>query len=99
MIKNVKIVIIYASFCISLIFMYCLFVEKKLVTIKHFLLNLFLGVKMSDKMAISAYILKIVEKNPFLRLQTRASQERQTSRVACVGFNSKSEDCAKRVRV
>ena len=29
----------------------------------------------------------------------RASQERQTSRVACVGFNSKSEDCAKRVRV
>ena len=29
----------------------------------------------------------------------RASQERQTSRVACVGFNSKSEDCAKSVRV
>ena len=28
-----------------------------------------------------------------------ASQERQTSRVACVGFNSKSLDCAKRVRV
>ena len=25
----------------------------------------------------------------------RASQETQTSRVACVGFNSKSEDCAK----
>ena len=29
----------------------------------------------------------------------RAPQERQTSRVACVGVNSKSEDCAKRVRV
>ena len=28
-----------------------------------------------------------------------ASQERQTSRVACVGFYSKSEDCAKRVRI
>ena len=29
----------------------------------------------------------------------RASQERQTSGVACVGFDSKSEDCAKRIRV
>ena len=29
----------FVSFCISLIFTYCLFVEKKLVTIKHFLLN------------------------------------------------------------
>ena len=27
---------------------------------------------MCDKMAISAYILKIVEKDPFLRLQVRA---------------------------
>ena len=27
---------------------------------------------MCDKMVISAYILKIVEKDPFLRLQTRA---------------------------
>ena len=27
---------------------------------------------MSDKMAISAYILKIVEKDPFLRVQMRA---------------------------
>ena len=27
---------------------------------------------MCDKMAISAYILKIVEKDPFLRLQMRA---------------------------
>ena len=27
---------------------------------------------MYDKMAISAYILKIVEKDPFLRLQIRA---------------------------
>ena len=29
---------------------------------------------MCDKMAISAYILKIVEKNPFLRLQMRANE-------------------------
>ena len=42
--------------------------------VKHFLLNFYLGggVKMCDKMAISAYILKIVEKDPFLRLQMRA---------------------------
>ena len=45
--------------------MYCLFVEKKLLTIKHFLLN-FLGV--------SAYILKIVEKDPFLRFQIIAKE-------------------------
>ena len=29
---------------------------------------------MYDKMAISAYILKIVEKDPFLRLQMRAKE-------------------------
>ena len=29
---------------------------------------------MCDKMAISAYILKIVEKDQFLRLQTRAKE-------------------------
>ena len=29
---------------------------------------------MCDKMAISAYILKTVEKDPFLRLQTRAKE-------------------------
>ena len=29
---------------------------------------------MCDKMAISAYILKIVKKNPFLRLQMRAKE-------------------------
>ena len=29
---------------------------------------------MYDKMAISAYILKIVEKNPFIRLQMRAKE-------------------------
>ena len=48
--------------------------EKKLVTIKHFLLNFYGGgggVKMCDKMAISAYILKIVENDPFLRFQMR----------------------------
>ena len=30
---------------------------------------------MRDKMAISAYILKIVEKHPFLRLQMRAIKD------------------------
>ena len=34
----------------------------------------FLGVKMCDKMAISAYILKIVKQDPFLRLQIRAKE-------------------------
>ena len=34
----------------------------------------FWGVKMCDKMAISAYILKIVEKDPFLRLKMRAKE-------------------------
>ena len=29
---------------------------------------------MCDKMAISAYILKIVEKDPFLRLQMKANK-------------------------
>ena len=29
---------------------------------------------MGDKMAISAYILKVVEKGPFLRLQMRANE-------------------------
>ena len=53
--------------------MYCLFVEKKLVTIKHFLLNFFGGIKMCDKVAIS-YILKIVEKDPLLRLQMSAKE-------------------------
>ena len=42
------------------------------MTIKIFLT--FLGVKMCDKMAISAYILKIVEKDPFLRLQMSAKE-------------------------
>ena len=44
--------------------------------IKLFLPNLFLegegGVKMCDKMAISTYIMKIAENDPFLRLQMRA---------------------------
>ena len=30
---------------------------------------------MRDKMAISAYIWKIIEKDPFLRLQMRAEEE------------------------
>ena len=63
----------FLSFCISLIFMYCLFLEKRL-TIKLFLFNLFFflggggggGVRMCDKMAISTYIMKIAENDPFL---------------------------------
>ena len=45
-----------------------------MVTIKIFLINFF-RVKMRDKMAISAYILKIVEKDPFLSLQMRAKED------------------------
>ena len=30
---------------------------------------------MCDKMAISAYILKIIEKDPFLRLEMRAKED------------------------
>ena len=51
--------------------------KEKLVAIKHFRLNFFFGgggLKMCDKIAISAYILKIVEKDPFLRLQLRAKE-------------------------
>ena len=47
------------------------------MTIKHFLLNFFFGggmFKMCDKMAISTYILKIIEKDPFLRLQMRVKE-------------------------
>ena len=54
----------FVSFCISLIFTYCLFAEK-MVTIEIYLLNFFERVKMLDKMAISAIMLKIVEKDPF----------------------------------
>ena len=54
--------------------MYCLFMEKKLVTIKLSLPNFFFGggVKMCDKMAISTYIMKIAENDSFLTLQIRA---------------------------
>ena len=48
------------------------------MTVKLFLLNISGGggggVKMCDKMAISAYILKIVESDPFLRLQMRVKE-------------------------
>ena len=43
---------------------------------------------MRDKMAISAYILKIVEKDPFLRLQMRAKEEvRKISKRAMIAIN------------
>ena len=50
------------------------------MTIKLFLVNFFFffgggaGVKMCDKIAISAYILKIAENDPFLRLTIRAKE-------------------------
>ena len=44
------------------------------MTIKHFLLNSFGGLKMCDKMAISAHILKIVKNDSFLRLQMTAKE-------------------------
>ena len=47
---------------------------KKFVTIKIFLLKFF-GGGGGVKMAISAYILKIVEKDPFLRLQMGATED------------------------
>ena len=54
------------------------FWRKKLVTTKIFLPNFFRGggeVKMRGKMAISAYILKIVERDPFLRLHIKAMED------------------------
>ena len=38
---------------------------------------------MCDKMAISAYILKIVEKDPFLRLQMRAKESFSLDLIPC----------------
>ena len=43
---------------------------------------------MRDKMAISSYILKIVEKDPFLRLQMRAKEDSNLS--ICQGFEFSS---------
>ena len=70
------------------IFIHCHFLDKKLVWLEVYILKFrnlqtppeifpskpFWGVKMCDKMAISAYILKIVEKDPFLKLQMRAKE-------------------------
>ena len=39
---------------------------------------------MCDKMAISAYILKIFEKDPFLRLQMRAKKMLKLCRMSYV---------------
>ena len=41
---------------------------------KYFLFNFFWGVKMCDKMTISANILKLVENDTFFRLQMRAKE-------------------------
>ena len=56
--------------------LYILLIQgKKLVTIKLFLFNFFLGVKMCDKiLLISIYIMKIAENDPFLRLQMRVME-------------------------
>ena len=44
------------------------------MTIKLFFLNFFVGSKCVKKMAISAYILKIVGNDPFLSLQMRGKE-------------------------
>ena len=54
--------------------MYCLFTEKKLLTIKLFLFNFFGGSKCVTKMAISTYIMKIADNDPNFRLQMRAME-------------------------
>ena len=62
------------------------------MTIELFLLDFFGGgggVKMCDKMAISACILKIVEKDPFLRLQMRAKED--SSPIFLEYFRGKDE--------
>ena len=50
-----------------------IFSVLELVTIKLFFLT-FSGFKMCAKIAISAYIVKIVENDPFLRLQMKAKE-------------------------
>ena len=43
---------------------------------------------MCDKMAISAYILKTVERDPFLKLQMRAKETFNRHQLFCVNLNS-----------
>ena len=75
----------FVSFRISLIFRYCLFVEKKLVMIKHFLLNFFGGSKCVTKWQF-LLILKIVKKDPFLRHQMRATLLKYVKSQRSYGF-------------
>ena len=62
----------FVSFCISLISMYCLFVENELVTIDISLLDFSAGQKCVTKWQFLLIFLKRVEKDPFLRPQIRA---------------------------
>ena len=69
------------------------------MTINIFLLNFF-GVKMRDKMAISAYILKIAGKDLFLRLQMRAKEdfnrhelEKNVNKHYKIAENHKTDSC------
>ena len=47
---------------------------------------------MCAKMAISAHILKIVEKGPFLRLQMRAKETFSTNETKQITYQSKGSD-------
>ena len=62
----------FVSFYISLIFTYCLFVEKELVTIQIFFLDFSRGQKFVTKWKLLIIFLKRVEKDLFLRPQMRA---------------------------
>ena len=61
----------FVSFCISLIFTYCLFVGKNWWRLKSSFLIFFFagggGVKICDKMAISAYIFEKSRKGPIFK--------------------------------
>ena len=62
----------FVSFCINLIFTYCLFVEKELVTIKIFLLDFPGGQKCGTERQFLLIFLKRIEKYPLLSPQIRA---------------------------
>ena len=62
----------FVSFCISLIFMYCLFVEKELVTIEISLLDFSAGQKCVTKWQFLLIFLKRVEKDPFFKASNQS---------------------------
>ena len=72
--------------------MYCLFTENNWWRLNSSFLTFRGGgggVKMCDKMAISTYIMKIAENDPFLRLQMRAIE--MFNRHHCNLFSSNKQ--------